>query len=98
MTSTAHTYIGEWKYYSDLGELNSIVDYDKKYKVGFCEFYKIAKDKKLTGKTSTISFDTNERKWRIEKWDYTKASATAIGLELQVDSMKIQKIELIGMH
>ena len=98
MTSSVHTYIGEWKYYSDLGELDSIVDYDKKYKVGFCEFYQIAKDKKLTGKTSTINFDTNERKWRIEKWDYGKESSSAIGIELQVDSMKIKKIEVIGVY
>ncbi len=98
MTTSVHSYIGEWKYYSDSGKLDSIVDYDKKYKVPFCEFYQIAKDKGLTGKTSQINFDTEQRKWRIEKWNYGKESASATGIELQVDSMKIEVIELMGIY
>ena len=98
MTTSVHTHIGEWKYYSASGKLDSIVDYDKKYKVSFCEFYQIAKEKGLTGKTSSISFDTERRKWRIEKWNYSEGSASAIAIELQVDSMKIEEIELMGIY
>ena len=39
-----------------------------------------------------------QRKWRIEKWNYGEESASAIGIELQVDSMKIKEIELIGIY
>lgn len=98
MTTSVHTYIGKWKYYSDLGKLDRVVDYEKKYKVPFCDFYQIAKDNGLTGKTSLINFDTEQRKWRIEKWNYGEESASAIGIELQVDSMKIEKIELMGTY
>ena len=51
MTTSNHTYIGKWNYYSEKGLLDSIVDYDKRYKVAFCDFYEIAKTKGLTGKT-----------------------------------------------
>lgn len=98
MTTSVHTYIGEWKYYSDSGKLDSIVDYNRKYKVSFCEFYQIAKDRGLIGKTSLINFDSEQRKWRIEKWNYGEESASAIGIELQVDSMKIEEIELMGIY
>ncbi len=98
MTTSDHNYIGKWKYYSYSGKLDSIVNYDQKYKVPFCEFYQIAKDKGLTGKTSKINFDVEQRKWRIEKWNYGEESASATGIELQVDSLKIEKIELMGIY
>ena len=98
MTSTKHTYIGTWKYYSQIGKIDSIVDYDKKYKVSFCDFYKIATDKGLTSRTSEIEFNGENRTWRIEKWEYGENSSSAKGIELQVDSMEIEEIELFGIY
>lgn len=98
MTTSVHTYIGEWRFYSVSGKLDSIVNYDEKYKVPFCEFYQIANDNGLTGKTSTINFDTEQRKWTIEKWNYGEETASAVGIELQVDSMKIKEIKLMGIY
>ncbi|MGK4568148.1 hypothetical protein [Flavobacterium sp. 3HN19-14] len=98
MTSVKNTKIGKWKYFSDSGKLDSIVNYDSKYKLPFCEFYKIAIDRNLTGKTSSIEFNEQKRKWIIEKWTYAKDSPTANGIELDVDSMKITEFKLTGEY
>jgi hypothetical protein len=95
-TASNHTFIGRWKYYSDSGKLDSVVDYDKKYKVSFCDFYQIAENNRMTGKTSKINFNPDKRVWRVEKWNYEENSAT--GIELQVDSMTIKKIELFRIN
>ncbi len=98
MTTSNHTKIGAWNYFSESGKIDSIINYDEKYKVSFCEFYKIAADKNLTGKTSIIEFDSEKRKWIIEKWLYNKDAPTATGIELQVDSMKITDFKLSGEY
>lgn len=98
MTTSNNTYIGTWKYYSKTGQLDSIVNYDKKYKISFCDFYKICEEKKLTGKSSLINFNSKQRKWRIEKWIYEKDRSIATGIELQVDTKKIEEINLYGIH
>ena len=98
MTSSKHTKIGKWKYFSDSGKLDSIVNYDSKYRLSFCEFYKIVCDKNLTGKTSLIEFNEQKRKWVIEKWTYNKDSPTVNGIELEVDSMKITEFKFSVEH
>ncbi len=98
MTTSNHTYIGKWNYYSDKGLLDSIVDYDKRYKVAFCDFFEIAKTKGFTGKNSSIKFKKDSRKWCVTKWTYHNDYSSAEGIELQVDSMSYNKVNLLGQY
>jgi antitoxin component YwqK of YwqJK toxin-antitoxin module len=98
LTSTHHKRIGKWQYFSQSGELDSIVNYDIKYKVSFCEFYRISQEKGLTGENSYFDFDERSRKWQIIKWEYFEDSAIATGIQLQVDSLKINNIHMRGIY
>lgn len=97
-----YTSIGQWNYKSSVG-IDSIVDYDIKYKVSFCDFLKLCKSKNKFRKYSRINFDKQLNSWEIsnivaissKKKDsipnvfQTKVLLDSI-MTLQVDSMKIR--------
>lgn len=46
--------IGKWKYFSDCGKLDSIVDYSRGQIMNFCDFYEIAHAFGMVGKNSKM--------------------------------------------
>jgi len=104
------TPIGIWKFYSEEKHLDSTINYDKIYKVSFCEFYAICENRGLTTKSYGISFDNEKRKWIIENWIHTQEIpvkfeiskkeriAYCTGIKLQVDSMKFEDFKKVGFY
>jgi hypothetical protein len=93
MTNDYFTPIGIWQYRSPAGEIDSTVNHDKKYKITFCEFYKIAEERGLTGSTSNFRFHASTGKWEINKWSYPKNKKPFYkGIELFVETKKTIEI------
>jgi hypothetical protein len=100
MTSSSETQIGIWKYYSKrTKKLDSLVDYDKQYKVSFCEFYTICQKQEMLNETSTIRFIPTHRMWEVDKTINPNDNPhTVLILRLQVDSMKILTSKTTGHY
>ena len=98
MTSIKGTPIGKWNYYSNKGNLDSTVNYERRYGVSFCEFYKLCKQRNLLGHSSSIGFINKERKWRITKYEDVDGSPIFTGIELQVDSNIVREYYSKGIY
>ena len=70
MTYSNHHYIGIWKYYSESGKLDSIVDYDKMQSINYYKALEIAKKKGFNMPEIEVEKTFNEEKmyWQINRW------------------------------
>jgi antitoxin component YwqK of YwqJK toxin-antitoxin module len=87
--------IGKWKYYSPTGQLDSLVDYDKKYKIPYSKAVEIAKTNGFILPNCEFHFSAEKNKpyWTILRWtvDQDKRGSTGEGIEIDAQSGKISK-------
>ena len=70
MTNGSHVPVGEWKFYSSTGKMDSLVNYDKKYKISYFKALEIAKSMgyKMPGLDIQLSDRGGTIYWEILKW------------------------------
>jgi hypothetical protein len=70
MTSQSKIKVGIWKYYSQKGEVDSLVDHDSEYTVSYFDALAIAKRYELTMPEIEISVTNQKQKryWQIALW------------------------------
>jgi hypothetical protein len=74
MINIDHTYIGIWKYFSSSGNLDSIVDYDKKYPISYQNALSIAEKEGLIMPDLVIRLhyekvsDKGQTYWEVARW------------------------------
>jgi len=79
MTSSNHHYIGVWKYYSENGALDSLVNYDKKQTVSYYKALKISTKYGYTMPDIEIT-KTNEKGkmyWQVNRWTEIEGGKSA---------------------
>jgi len=93
MTNANHIYLGVWKYYSNAGEIDSIIDYDKKYTISYFTALKIAEKKgfKMPDMEVTLKVDSVNTFWQVAKWtennNYSGQTADAILIDTKTGTV-----------
>jgi len=72
MTNSNHIYVGKWEYYKDTGQLDSIVDYDKRYPISFFKAIEIAKTKDFPTMDVTETIYKDIAYWQFARWRQNK--------------------------
>ena len=68
MTKNNRIYVEKWKYYSENGQLDSIIDYDKKLKIPYFKALQIAKG---NGYEMPMEVDLVKNEGKLS-WEFTK--------------------------
>jgi hypothetical protein len=70
MTTSNHNYVGIWKYYSDSGRLDSLVDHDKKYRISYYRALEIAKKNgfEMPDMEVSLHHENDTVYWQIARW------------------------------
>lgn len=103
MTSVHNNYVGEWKYFSHTGQLDSVVDYDKKYPVSYFAALKIAEKNgfKMPDIEVTLQVDNLNTYWQIARWkeneNHGGQTADAIHIDTKTGKVTKPKGELLGI-
>ena len=92
-----HNYIGLWKYYSENGELDSIVDYDKKQPISYYKALEIAEKKGFVMPEIEVEKTYSKEKmfWQINRWTENKNESGQTAEIILIDSQtgKVSKPE-----
>ena len=72
--------LGKWRYYSETGLLDSIIDFDKKYKVRYHSAIHIAylSGLKLPNLTVSIKSDGRQTFWEVINWTVNNTNLNSI--------------------
>lgn len=101
MCSSNHTYIGVWFNYTDHPTLSGVstFDYEALRKVPFEQFYMMADSMNYVDPTSYFNYNYDIKTWTVSKQTSTGENQTNyIEFSLQVDSLKMDSVEVIGIH
>jgi antitoxin component YwqK of YwqJK toxin-antitoxin module len=90
-------FIGQWKYFSQNGHLDSIADYDKKNKISYIQAIEIAKEQGFTLPECEVDFTAEKAKafWTILRWtvDQDKRGSTGQGIKIDAQTGKVTKAQ-----
>ena len=77
MTTSNHHYIGKWEYFSENGELDSIVDYDAKQPVPYFKAITIAKENgfDMPDMEVTKTYEDYKMYWEVSRWTEMESGA-----------------------
>lgn len=105
MTTGNHIYVGIWKYYSQSGKLDSVVNYNKKFRISYFEAIKIAKKNGFEMPEMEIEETIYKGKscWEISRWteneDHTGQTAEFILIDKKTGKViKPNDIIKIGIY
>lgn len=102
MTSAIHIPIGIWTYYSSEGGVDSVVNYDRPYRVSYFKALKIAEKKgfKMPDIEIKLKTDSTFIYWEIARWTMNESDATAEVILIDTETGKVTKPEyqLIGIY
>lgn len=97
MTTSTHRYIGKWKYYSDHGELDSIVDYDIKQAISYFKVIDIAKENGFEMPDMEVikTYTEGKMQWEVNRWTVLENGGGQSAETILVDSKtgKVSKPE-----
>ncbi|XOV66571.1 MAG: hypothetical protein ACFHU9_13165 [Fluviicola sp.] len=90
MTSVNHNKIGEWKYYSESGKLDSIINYDSKYPISYKKALSIAAKNGYFMPEIEIfqSIEENNRYWKVIRWTEQPGGGGREGDVLLIDIIR----------
>jgi hypothetical protein len=96
MTTRNHIYVGEWKYYKENGQLDSIVNYDEIFPISYFDAIEIAKTKDFP--KSHISETTHEQKeyWQFVRW--TNKEGEVLLVNKQTGEIVMPNLIMISSH
>lgn len=104
MTNANHIYAGVWKYYSNTGKTDSIIDYDKKYTISYFTALKIADKKgfKMPDMEVTLKVDSVNTFWQIARWkendNHSGQTAEAILIDTKTGKVTKPDYQLTGIY
>ncbi|KUJ61952.1 hypothetical protein AR687_10365 [Flavobacteriaceae bacterium CRH] len=87
--------VGKWEYYDEGGQIDSIIDFDKKFKVSYFQAIRIAYENGFGIPESEIDIEKIDHKtyWQIRKWNMKYGSGNSTTLLIDSKSGKIRKAE-----
>jgi hypothetical protein len=103
MTNGNHIYVGIWKYYSNLGKVDSMIDHDKKYPISYYSALRIAEKKgfKMPDMEVTLKVDSLNTYWQIARWteneNHGGRTAEAILIDTRTGKVTKPKYQLISI-
>lgn len=104
MTNGNHIYVGIWKYYSNTGKVDSIIDHNKKYPISYYSALSIAEKKgfKMPDIEVTLQVDSLNTFWQIARWteNENKSGQTAVGILIDTKTGKVTqpKYQLMSIY
>jgi hypothetical protein len=104
MTNAHHNYVGIWKFYSPIGKLDSIIDYDKKYSISYFDALEIAEKKgfKMPDMEVTLQVDSLNTFWQIARWteneNHNGQTAEAILIDTKTGKVIKPKYQLMSIY
>jgi antitoxin component YwqK of YwqJK toxin-antitoxin module len=104
MTNGNHIYVGIWKYYSNSGKVDSIIDYDKKYPISYYSALVIAEKKgfKMPDMEVALQVDSLNTSWQIARWteneNHGGQTAEAILIDTKTGKVTKPKYQLISIY
>lgn len=80
LTSNNQIYVGIWKYYSNSGKLDSMVNYDKKYRITYFKAIKIAEKHgfKMPEMEIDLKHEIKNTFWEITTWEYFETHSNSV--------------------
>jgi len=75
--------VGLWKYYSESGKIDSIINFDEKFKISYFMAKKIALENDFKSPYLEVNLKTIDDKiyWEFIKWNYTDGKVIIIDTE-----------------
>lgn len=102
MTTSNHHHIGEWKYYSYHGNLDSIVDYEKKFPISYYGAIEIARENGFIMPDIEVQQTYSEGRmyWEIHRWSEIQGGRIAETIIIDSKTGKARKADnqLIGIN
>jgi hypothetical protein len=85
--------VGKWEYYNENGKIDSVIDFDKKFKVSYFKAIKIAHENGYQLPELEVDIEKIENKtyWQIRKWDMKYGSGNSITLLIDMENGKTKK-------
>lgn len=93
LTYPSHIPIGEWRYYSESGNLDSIVDYDEKYPISYWEALEIAGSNGISGNYVQVSLkEDGDTKWLVR---YLHGPKKNHGVTINVQTGQVDSVYVV---
>jgi len=88
--------VGKWEYYDEDGKIDSIVDFDKKFKVSYFKAIEIAHKNGFELSESEVDIEKIENKtyWQIRKWNMKSGSGNSTTLLIDSQSGKTRRAKI----
>jgi len=104
MIYSSHEYIGIWEYYSENGDLDSIIDYDKKQTISYYQAVQIASENGFYIPEIDIckSFEKGRAFWQVNRWieneDGSGRTAETILIDSSTGDVSKPEYILMGIY
>lgn len=104
MTNGNHIYVGIWKYYSNSGKVDSIIDHDKKYPISYYSALRIAEKKgfKMPNMEVTLQVDSLNIFWQVARWteneNHGGQTAEVILIDTKTGKVTKPKYQLMSIY
>ncbi|NOQ76081.1 MAG: hypothetical protein GQ574_29015 [Crocinitomix sp.] len=97
MSSVYHYYIGEWEYYSENGELDSLVNYDNEHSISYYNAIEIAKENgyEMPNMELVQTFTNEIMTWQVNRWTTNEngGGRTAETILIDCETGKVTELE-----
>jgi hypothetical protein len=95
MTAINHNCIGIWKFYSKTGKLDSVLDYDKKYRISYFKALEIAAKKNLMLPDIEVTLEKKNATtvWRVLRWKESENhnGQASEGIDINAETGRVSK-------
>lgn len=88
MITSNHHYIGKWEYFSENGDLDSIVDYDAKQPIHYFKAITIAKENgfEMPDMEVNKTYEDDKMYWEVSKWTEMESGGGQTAETILIDS------------